>query len=111
MVIMNTFSRCGGVAWEWNKNLQLKKNNNKNWKPYDINDQKFEILSLDNYSHLAFVTIWFSIIDNFAQGSKIKWVIGDRPFTFHIDGEPETLNGPAEIEIKYRGKISFLKFN
>lgn len=41
----------------------------------------------------------------------MKWRIGNRPFTFHIDGEPETWEGPTEIEIKFHSKVSVLKFN
>lgn len=65
---------------------------------------------MTDYTHLAGVTLKLMKIDNLAQGKNIKIKIDDRKFTYHIDGEPITKQGPVDIELKYRGPVKFLKY-
>lgn len=56
VVIMNSLSRMGGISHEWNRNLKKKKYEGK-FKERDEQDEILELLSLEDFTHLAWVTI------------------------------------------------------
>lgn len=56
----------GGISGEWNYNLKRKKFLDKGFKERNEQDEQLEILSLNDFTHLAWVTIKTAMIDNFA---------------------------------------------
>lgn len=66
MILINSESRMGGWTGEWNRNLNLEKYNTSGFTKIDQQDRMMEIMSLRDFTHLAWVTLKFQNIDNFA---------------------------------------------
>lgn len=110
LIFINTFSRQGGICGEWDDNLKLEKYKDSGLKKRSETDRIFEIFSLRDYNQLAWVTLKLQRIDNFAQGKEMRLEVGNRKLTYHIDGEPNSIFGPVDIQLKYRGKVRVLKY-
>lgn len=63
IVLLNSYSRQGGVSKEWDRYRNLPKYEERKFKPWSDQDQTLEVQSFNDYTHLGGTTLWLLKMD------------------------------------------------